>query len=60
MSDPDARVPRFQAGARYDRYGITSLTGDSFCERLLRDGSDQRFCLQHGPQLFAGVSRRFL
>jgi len=30
MSDPDARVPRFQAGARYDRYGITSLTGDSF------------------------------
>jgi iron complex outermembrane receptor protein len=28
-SDPDARVPRFQVGARYDRYGITSLTGDS-------------------------------
>jgi iron complex outermembrane recepter protein len=29
VSDPDARVPRLQAGARYDRYGITSLTGDA-------------------------------
>lgn len=28
VTDPDARVPRLQIGARYDFYGITSQTGD--------------------------------